>query len=370
MKILITGANGFIGKNLCYALEEYDLFLFDKAQDLGQLKEYISQADFIFHLAGVNRPENAQDFYQNRDLTQIIVDYLLDLKKVVPIIFTSSIQAVLENDYGKSKRMAEEILFSYAECSGASVYIFRLPNVFGKWSRPDYNSVVATFCYNISRSLPIRVDDPEKQLHLVFVDDVVNELKKVLTGEVYCDSGFCSVPRTFDTTVGAVAEMLYSFRESRDSLVLPSFKDGFVHCLYSTYISYLDEQNLAYDLKMNFDNRGWLAEFIKSEELGQIFISRTKPGIIRGNHWHQVKVEKFLVVAGEAVISFRAPNSENIIEYRVSGNSLKVLDIPPGYVHSIKNVGSEDVITLFWAFEIFDPEKSDTKPLETQEVGR
>ena len=256
------------------------------------------------------------------------------------------------------------MIFKYGEENGVKVLVYRLPNLFGKWSRPNYNSVVATFCYNIARDLEIQIHDPNTELTLCYIDDVVNEFISALEGKETRDGMFCKVPKTYKIKLGELAEKLYSFRRSRDTLVMPSLEDEFDRALYGTYLSYLPEDQFSYKLEKKEDNRGWLAEFIKSQSMGQIFISRTKPGITRGNHWHHTKAEKFLVIQGEAIIRFRKIDSNEIIEYRVSGEVPEVVDIPTGYTHSIENVGKEDVITIFWASEIFDPQKPDTYYLE------
>lgn len=361
--VLITGAKGFIGKNLIATLDnEVEILRYDTENTLEELREFAQKADFVFHLAGVNRPIDITEFERgNKEFTEQLLDILKENPRVVPVLMTSSIQVGLDNPYGKSKKSAEEAVLAYGKETGAAVYIYHLPNVFGKWCRPNYNSVIATWCYNISRDLPIQLNNPETELNLVYIDDVILELINSLSG---CESreadGFCFVQRTFRVTLKQIADMLNAFKESRNTLELPSFERDFERFLYATYLSYLPENEFGYDLEMKHDNRGWLAEFIKSEGMGQIFLSRTKPGITRGNHWHHTKVEKFLVIEGEAIIKFRQINGNDVIDYRVTGEKLKVLDIPTGFTHSITNVGESDVITLFWADEIFNSEKMDT----------
>lgn len=278
---------------------------------------------------------------------------------------TSSIQAELDNPYGISKKFAEEAVLEYGKNTGAKVYIYRLPNVFGKWSRPNYNSVVSTWCHNIARDLPIQIDNPDTELQLVYIDDVISELINAFKDHATRgENGFCFVSRIFSVTLKQIADLLEAFRKSRTSLILPDLAGAFEKFLYATYLSFLPENGFGYDLEMKNDNRGWLAEFIKSKNSGQIFISCTKPGVTRGNHWHHTKIEKFLVVAGEAVIKFRHLNSNNFLEYRVSGEKLRVLDIPAGYTHAITNTGDTDLITIFWADEIFDQHNPDTYYLE------
>lgn len=365
---LITGANGFIGRNLTARLERMEgveFLRYGSGNSLESLEGMVSKADVIIHLAGVNRPQDESEYIQGNAVFTEAMLYIAQMtKKKIPILFASSIQAELLNPYGISKLAAEDAIQQYATQTGAPVYIFRLPNVFGKWCKPNYNSVVATWCHNISRDLPIVMNDPTKELNLVYIDDVVDEL---IDKSLHVDGTgvhYPQVPNSCTITLGELKEHLTSFRNSRSNLRLANFENELEKKLYSTYLSYLPEDRFAYDLDMKFDNRGWLAEFIKSDSMGQVFVSRTKPGITRGNHWHHTKVEKFLVVEGEAVIQFRHINSRETIEYQVSGESLKVLDIPPGFTHSICNIGSKDVITIFWANEIFDQQKPDTYFLE------
>lgn len=366
---LVTGANGFIGKNLCAALKrrkDIEILRYDLDDTPEELVAFIARADFVFHLAGVNRAQHEQEFEKgNRDFTIRLLEIIENTGRMVPIAMTSSIQAVLDNPYGKSKKAAEDAVFEWSKRTGVPAYVYRLPNVFGKWCRPNYNSVVATFCHNIARGLPIQINNPATELTLVYIDDVVAELIAAMNGLAHMgDDGFCHVPRTFTVRVQQLADTLYTFAASRINLTLPNFESDFERYLYATYISHLPEEGLSYPLKKKEDNRGWLAEFIKSKQFGQIFISRTKPGVTRGNHWHHTKVEKFLVIGGEAVIRLRKIGTEQIIEYRVSGGSPEVVDIPPGYIHSITNMGNSDVISIFWADEVFDPEAADTYCLE------
>ena len=310
-KVLVTGSGGFIGKNLCATLEQdqdLEIIRYDVNNKIEELAEFIAQADFIFHLAGVNRPQKVEEEFAegNQKLTEVLFQTLKQTGRKTPVVITSSMQAVLDNPYGVSKKAAEEIAFEYSKETGVPVYVYRLPNVFGKWSRPNYNSVVATFCHNIARGLPIQINDPAKEITLVYIDDVVRELMGAMDGQAKIDEGgFCYVPRTYKVTLRKLAETINEFAKSRKNLTIPNFEDDFKESLYATYTSYLPEADFGYNLEMKHDNRGWLAEFVKSREAGQIFISRTKPGITRGNHWHHTKTEKFLVVEGEAIIKFR-----------------------------------------------------------------
>lgn len=364
--VLVTGSAGFIGKNLCAQLEldqDVKVLTFDKDNTIDNLKDHLEIADFIFHLAGVNRPIDEKEFDTgNRGLTEEIITILKSKKKKTPLLMTSSIQAELDNPYGKSKKAAEEAIFSFAKNNKSKAYIYRLPNVFGKWCRPNYNSVVATFCYNISHDLPITISNPANEITLVYIDDIICDFIKALDGKIKPHpDGYCYINRTFKVTLNELREKIESFRDSRITLIMPNFESDINRFLYATYVSYLDNDNIKYKLNKNSDERGWLAEFIKSDQFGQIFISKTKPGITRGNHWHHTKIEKFLVIEGSAEIKFRKINSyEDVINYKVSDSELTVLDIPPGYTHSINNIGKKDLITLFWADEIFNKEKTDT----------
>lgn len=365
--VLVTGSEGFIGKNLCAHLatdKEIELLRFSHQSTDEDLQAYIQKADIVFHLAGVNRPQKEEEFDTgNRGLTEKIISAIARSGRQIPIIMTSSIQAERDNAYGKSKKAAEALIFKYGKENQAPVYVYRLPNVFGKWCRPNYNSVVATFCNNIARGLPVVVNDPSTELTLVYVDDVVSEFIGAMNGSAKLDKdGYGNVAKTFKTSLGQLKQDLEAFEESRASLIMPNLETEYSRDLYATYISYYAEDDFSYALKTNTDDRGWLAEFIKSRQFGQIFISKTKPGISRGNHWHNTKIEKFLVVDGTAEIAFRkmdAPHSD-IIRYQVSGDELTVLDIPTGYAHSIKNIGDTDLTTIFWADEILNPEKPDT----------
>ena len=368
MKILVTGANGFIGKNLIEELQhkEYnEIYKCDINTTEQELEEYIEKCEFIFHLAGINRPENEEEFMKgNFGFTSEMLDLLKKHNNKAPIVITSSIQAELDNPYGKSKKAGEDLMFSYEQETNARVMVYRLPNVFGKWCRPNYNSVIATFCYNIARGLPIKVNDPEVILNLVYIDDVVEELIDGLEGKSHRNDRFCYVPTVHTKKLGDIANLIYSFCESRKNIMIPDMKDSFTKKLYSTYLSYLPEDEFGYSLKMNIDNRGSFTEMFKSEERGQVSVNISKPGIVKGNHWHNTKNEKFIVVSGKGKIKFRKVGSDEIIEYNVSGDKIEVVDIPVGYTHSIENVGDTDMVTIMWANELFDPDKPDTYYLE------
>ncbi|KAB0671382.1 capsular polysaccharide biosynthesis protein CapF [Oryzomonas sagensis] len=368
--VLITGSEGFIGKNLRATLqgrEDVRIICFDVKHDHTKLPALLSQADFVFHLAGVNRPQNTEDFRTgNTSLTEQICRSLANSGKIVPIAITSSIQAALDNLYGASKRGAEEAVFSYGRETGAAVHVFRLPNVFGKWCRPNYNSVVATFCNNIANGLPIQLNDPNVVMNLVYIDDVVRAFVSLLDGIVVMRDVFCVVEPVHTIKLGYIVELIRSFQASRDLKSIPNMADPFVKKLYSTYLSYLPKNQFSYQLKMNIDKRGSFTEFIKTPDRGQVSVNISKPGITKGNHWHHTKNEKFLVVSGQGIIRFRRVGSNDIIEYPVSGDKLEVVDIPTGYTHNISNTGTTDLVTVMWCNEMFDPENPDTffEPVE------
>jgi UDP-2-acetamido-2,6-beta-L-arabino-hexul-4-ose reductase len=365
MKLLVTGAQGFIGRNLTTHLRQnpaYEVWGFDQQNSRHELETWLAQADFVFHLAGVNRPQTEEEFQTgNVDLTAQICDYLQAEGKATPLLLSSSIQADRDNPYGQSKHTAEQVVKRYAKESGATVFIYRLTNVFGKWCRPNYNSVVATFCHNIAHDLPITISNRANEIDLVHVDDVVNAFVTEMGTEPHPhETVYREANPTRRISLGELADLLYTFQQSRQSLFVPNFADSFVHKLYGTYLSYLETDNFAYDLTKRSDQRGSLAEFVKSEPFGQIFVSRTHPGITRGHHFHHLKTEKFLVLEGKAIIRFRHIHSEKVIEYPVDGEMYRVVDIPPGYTHSIENIGEGTLVTLFWASEIFDPARADT----------
>jgi len=370
MKILVTGAKGFVGKNLIVELRNQgfeDLMEFDVDTDPNQLDKYARECDFVFHLAGVNRPENTADFMTgNFGFTSQLLDALKKHHSKAPVLITSSIQAAQNNPYGESKKAGEDLLFDYSKETGSKVYVYRLPNVFGKWCRPNYNSAVATFCNNIAHNLPIQVNDPNVILNLVYVDDVINSFIAKLKVESPLDlsNRFEEVSPVYTKPLGEIVSLLNQFKDSRLTLQLPDMGDAFVKKLYSTYLSYLPESDFSYPLKMNVDQRGSFTEFLKTSERGQVSVNISKPHITKGNHWHHTKNEKFLVVSGKGVIRFRKIDSEDIIEYLVSGEKLEVVDIPVGYTHNIENLGDTDMITIMWVNEVFDKEKPDTYFLE------
>lgn len=370
MKVLVTGAKGFIGKNLVSTLEredKYEIICIDRENSKEELEKGVLNSDFIVHLAGINRPKNEEEFFEgNTGLTEEIIEILKENNKNTSILITSSIQADLDNAYGQSKKGAEEALIKYMADTKGNVFIFRLPNVFGKWCRPNYNSAIATFCHNIARGEEVWISDPTKEMTLVYIDDVVRNIKDVIDNEKTYIPGYQNVDIEHKATLGEIVDLINSFKESRKSLMIPNMENELTKKLYSTYLSYLPEKDFSYPLKMNVDNRGSFTEFIKSKDRGQVSVNISKPGITKGNHWHDTKNEKFLVVSGEGVIRFRKVDSEEIIEYKVSGEKLEVVDIPVGYTHSIINTGERDMVTIMWVNEIFNPEKPDTIYLEVE----
>ena len=363
--VLITGARGFIGRNLAVRLrQKASLQLRELSRDstTEELGAWAGEADVVIHLAGVNRTETVSDFHAaNVDLTDRLVSLIAAAGNRPHFIFASSIQAALDNPYGRSKRGAEEVSEQWAREFGARLTVMRLKNVFGKWCRPNYNSVVATFCYNIARGLPIRVDNPDHMLDLVHVDDVVEAMIRVMESQATPASALWvdDIPSQ-RISVGDLADRIRAFEARAKTLLVPDMSDRFNRLLYGTFITYLEPRWWEYQLEKKEDIRGDLAEFIKSPWFGQIFISRTRPGVTRGNHYHHAKVEKFLVIAGSAVVRFRAVEGEEILEFPVRGEEYRVLEIPPGFTHSITNVGTTEMITLFWASEIFDSSHPDT----------
>lgn len=371
-KVVITGANGFIGKNLSVALERTgeEVAAIDVDSPAGALKHAVSGSSLVFHLAGVNRPEHDAEFATGNvgsldELFAALDSIPADERIQGPptIVLSSSTQAAQDNPYGRSKRAAERALEAYASRTAAPAVIYRLPGVFGKWCRPNYNSVVATFCHNIARDLPIAISDPSRSIELVHVDDVVTQFMTHLDSP-----GEGVVARTvepsFTTTLGRLADTLRGFRDSRQTLLLPDTSDPFTRRLFGTYVSYVPPNQAGYPLLQRTDARGTLAELLKSDRSGQMFVSRTRPGVTRGNHYHDQKVEKFCVLEGDAVIRFRPILGDEVTEHRVSGRDFVVVDIPPGVTHNISNVGSTEMIVLFWASEIFDSSQPDTHALE------
>lgn len=366
MKILVTGANGFIGQNLIAELHNrdyHDICAFDVDTDIALLDEYCKDCDFVFNLAGVNRPKDEAEFMEgNFGFATTLMDTLRKYNNTCPIMNASSIQAALDNPYGRSKKAGEDALYAYGQETGSKIYIYRFPNVFGKWCRPNYNSAVATFCHNIAHDLPIQVNDRSVVMNLVYIDDVVNELIQAMEGHPHINlDGYCFVPTVHTITLGEIVTLIYSFKESRKNKSVPCMVEGsFEKKLYSTYLSYLPTDQFAYPLDMHVDERGNFTEILRTVDRGQFSVNVSKPGIEKGNHWHHTKNEKFVVVSGKALIQFRKLNTDEIIEYHVDGDNIQVVDIPTGYTHNIINEGDTDLVTFMWCNECFDPNKPDT----------
>ena len=394
MDILITGAAGFVGRNLTAALQALrdgkdrtrpgltigELFLYDKDSPRELLEEGCRRADFVFNLAGVNRPQNPEEFMQgNFGFASTLLSTLKKHGNTCPVMLSSSIQATLvgryaQGEYGRSKKAGEELFFSYGEQTHAKVLVYRFPNLFGKWCRPNYNSVVATFCHNYAHDLPITVNDPKAELEMLYIDDLVEEMLDALEGREHrCEfegvktvmspeGRYCAAPVTHFVTLGEIVALLDAFRDQPKSLMMPQIPNGsFAKKLYSTYLSYLPKEKAAFPLKMNIDSRGSFTELLKTENCGQFSVNISKPGVTKGQHWHHSKWEFFIVVSGTGLIQQRKLGSEEVLEFRVSGENIQAVHMLPGYTHNIINLSdSEDLVTLMWANECFDPGKPDT----------
>lgn len=364
MKVLVTGSNGFVGRNLTTTLHSlgFEVLTFDKDNDTSELIDLTKDVNFVVHLAGINRPQNTEEFYEgNMGLSESLVSALQINANKAPILVSSSIQALLDNDYGKSKLGGENVLREHSVKNGSDVLIYRFSNLFGKWSQPNYNTVIATWCHNITRDIPLVMNDPLVELNLMYIDDVVEEIIRAIKGNgTLVADDLYTVPVSYDVSLQTIYDLLHQFIESRETNYLANMAPGFETKLYSTYLSFLPIEKFSYPLKMNVDDRGSFTEFIKSEDRGQVSINISKPGITKGQHWHHSKNEKFLVVKGSGVIHFRDIFSKEVIEYPVNGNVLEVVDIPTGYTHNIINIGSEDMVTVMWVNEPFDPDHPDT----------
>ena len=394
MKILVTGAKGFVGKNLvaqlknikdgkarCYGDITIDaIYEYDIDNTIEELDAYCRDCNFVFNLAGVNRPQNQEEFMQgNFGFASTLLDTLKKYKNNCPVMISSSIQATLAgrfgtSEYGKSKKAGEELMFQYSQETGAKVLVYRFPNLFGKWCRPNYNSAVATFCNNIANDLPIQVNDRSTELELLYIDDLVEEMIAALKGEehhcefdgvdtILTENGkYCAAPITHKVTLGEIVDLLESFKEQPQTLIIPEIPyNSFAKKLYSTYLSYLPKEKVAFPLKMNVDDRGSFTELIKSINVGQVSINISKPGITKGQHWHNTKWEFFIVVAGHGLIQERKIDSDEIIEFEVSGDKIEAIHMLPGYTHNIINLSeTENLVTVMWANEAFDPNRPDT----------
>lgn len=394
MKILVTGAKGFVGQNLvaqlknvqegkarCYGdLSVSAVYEYDIDSTLEELDTFCKDCDFVFNLAGVNRPQNQEEFMQgNFGFASTLLDTLKKYQNTCPVMISSSIQATLAgrfgtSEYGKSKKAGEELMFQYGEETGAKVLVYRFPNLFGKWCRPNYNSAVATFCNNIANDLPIQVNDPAVELELLYIDDLVDEMMAALKGEehrcefegvetILTENGkYCAAPITHKVTLGEIVELLNQFKNQPATQLIPEIPfNSFAKKLYSTYLSYLPKEKVAFPLKMNVDMRGSFTELLRSEKCGQVSINISKPGITKGQHWHNTKWEFFIVVAGHGLIQERKIGSDEVIEFEVSGDKIEAVHMLPGYTHNIINLSdTDDLVTVMWANESFDPNKPDT----------
>lgn len=377
MNVLITGAKGFVGKNLTEALKNIrdgkdrthgelkvdNLYLYDIDSTAEYLDEACKNADFVFNLAGVNRPETEEEFMEgNFGFASTLLDTLKKHNNKSPIMSSSSIQAALDNPYGKSKKAGEDLIFSYGLENGVKTLIYRFPNVFGKWCRPNYNSAVATFCHNIANELPITVNNREHPMTLVYIDDVVDELIRALEGKETRNGDFCAVPIEHKITLGEIADLIYSFHDQPNTLMMPEIEDNsFAKKLYSTYLSYLPKEKAAFPLKMNVDDRGSFTELLRTQKCGQFSVNISKPGITKGQHWHNTKWEFFIVVSGKGLIQQRKVGSDEVLNFEVSGDKIEAVHMLPGYTHNIINLSdTENLVTLMWANECFNPDKPDT----------
>ena len=394
MKILVTGAKGFVGQNLCAQLKNIrdgkakcygevaveEIFEYDIDSTAEELDAYCREADFVFNLAGVNRPQNTEEFMEgNFGFASTLLETLEKHGNSAPVMLSSSIQATLagrfgDSEYGRSKRAGEELFFNYSTRTGARVLVYRFPNLFGKWCRPNYNSAVATFCNNIANDLPIMVNDRSTELELLYIDDLVDEMIATLRGEehhcefegvdtILCEDGkYCAVPTTHKVTLGEIVDLLEAFKAQPQTLVVPEIPyNSFAKKLYSTYLSYLPKEKASFELKMNCDARGSFTELLRSEKCGQVSVNISKPGITKGEHWHNTKWEFFIVVSGKGLIQQRRVGSDEVLNFEVSGDKIEAVHMLPGYTHNIINLSdTEDLVTVMWANEAFDPNKPDT----------
>ena len=368
MKVLITGSNGFVGRNLISNLslnKDIEILKYDRESKEEDLDKYTKECEFVYHLAGVNRPQNVEEFMEgNFGFTSTLLDYLKKNKNKCPIMISSSIQAELDNDYGKSKKAGEEIIFKYGKDNGVKVFVYRFPNLFGKWCRPNYNSVIATWCNNIAHNEEIQVNDENKELTLAYIDDVCNELIKCLDNKETKKGKYCIVPITYTKTLGEIANLIKSFKNNARGIMVPSTGDVFTKNLYATYISYVPLEELVVDLEEHRDHRGVFCELVRTKEAGQVSVSTTNPEIVRGGHYHNTKMERFIVIKGKAKIEFEHVIDHNKYEFVVSGDKLQYVTIPVGYQHSINNIGDDELILILWANELFDPDIPDTYVME------
>ncbi len=364
MKVLITGSNGFIGKNLRSFLslnEEIELLCYDVDSSKEDLDKYTKECDFVFHLAGVNRPKDNKEFMEeNFGFTSVLLEKLKSNNNKCPIMLASSIHAERDTDYGKSKKAGEDLLFRYSDENNIDVYVYRFPNVFGKWCKPNYNSVIATFCNNIAHNEDIIVNDETTELTLAYIDDVCEELIRCLSNNPTREGNFCKIPLTYKKSLGYIANLIKSFKENDRGIMVPSTGEEFTKKLYATYISYVPLNEMVVDLTEHRDYRGLFCELVRTKEAGQVSVSTTNPDIIRGGHYHHTKMERFIVIKGKAEIEFEHVLTHEKIKFEVSGEKLQYVTIPVGYQHTINNVGKDELVMILWANELFNPDRSDT----------
>jgi len=377
MKVLVTGSNGFVGKNLVESLKCLknnkdrtrpelkidEIYEYSRDNSVGDLNRFTKDCDFVFHIAGVNRPKDTSEYIKgNCDFTKILLESLEKNNNTCPVMISSSIQAELDNDYGKSKKAGEDLVFEYGRKNSAKVYVYRFPNLFGKWSKPNYNSVISSWCYNIANDLDIVINDENKELTLCYIDDVIKELINCLENKEHRKNEYCYVPTTHKVTLGRIVEILNSFKNQPCTLEMPSIpNDSFEKKLYSTYLSYLPKEKIKYELKMNIDQRGSFTELMKTSNHGQFSVNISKPGITKGQHWHHSKWEFFIVVSGHGLIQMRKVGTNDVIEFEVSGEKIEAIHMIPGYTHNIINLSkTQDLVTVMWANENFDSNHPDT----------
>lgn len=374
MKVLITGANGFVGKNLRSFLslnKEIELLCYDINSTEEELEKYTVECDFVYHLAGVNRPKNPEEFMEgNYGFTSILLNKLKSHNNKAPIMISSSIQAELENDYGKSKKAGEDLIFEYGRKNGINVYVYRFPNLFGKWCRPNYNSVIATFCNNIANNESITINDENAELTLAYIDDVCEELIKCLNGQATMKEKYCTVPVTYKRSLGEIANLIKSFKKNSTGIMVPSTGDEFVKKLYATYISYVPLTDMVVDLVEHRDSRGLFCELVRTNECGQVSVSTTNPNVERGGHYHHTKMERFIVIKGKAKIEFEHIITHEKFEFTVSEEKLQYVTIPVGYQHRINNIGNGELILMLWANELFDEKHPDTYVMEEENENK
>ena len=363
MKVLVTGANGFIGKNIVAQLgvqNNFEVMQYTRESTMTDLQDSIAELDFICHMAGVNRPDDVSEFAQvNTDLTRKLCDEVQRSGRRVPIIFASSVHVERNNPYGDSKLAAEKVLLQHMEDTGIPVYIFRLSHVVGKWCQPNYNSVVATFCHNIARDLPIQIDDPEFKLKLVYIDDLVDTFIQIMSEEKACDP-YCEVSPSYPVTVGELARQIRAFKDSRSSLITERVGEGLTRVLYATYVSYLPPEDFVYSVEKHSDPRGEFVEMLKTKDSGQFSFFTAHPGVTRGGHYHHSKTEKFLVIKGQARFHFRNIITDEFYEILTSGSKPEIVETIPGWAHDITNIGDDEMIVMLWPNEIFDRQRPDT----------